>query len=407
MKGNGHSQTSNWQFSLITTNKGVPKPLLANAITAFKEAPEWHGVLKFDAFRQQTIIRGTPPWSSAPEDRIWLDLDDLRAANWLQHNGILVSKDTAGQAVEAAAQDAIFHPVVDYIERCRWDGRPRLDEWLIKCLGVEDTPLVRAISGRWLISAVARVMQPGCKADCALILEGPQGRGKSSALKTMFHPWFTDEISDLGTKDASMQLPGAWCFEIAELDAMGRGDVSKIKAFMSRTADRFRPAYGHRVIEQPRQNVFAGTVNHNEYLRDETGARRFWSVATGRIDLDALATVRDMLWAEARDRFLADEIWWLDSEALTTAASVEQEARRIVDPWQDQIAQKVLVLSSTTASEMLIELGIDVKDQQQIHQNRAAACLKALGWIRRSIRYRGTPSYRYVPPNYIPPSFTY
>lgn len=404
-KGNGHTKPD-WRVALITTAKGVPKAILANAATAFNSAPEWHGLLRFDAFRQQTMLYGKPPWGQVLTPRPWEDVDDLHATNWVQHQGILVGSLTVGQAVEQVAQANTFHPVLDYLKICRWDGIGRLDAWLIDYLGAEDTPLTRAIGARWLISAIARVMRPGCKADCAMILEGPQGRGKSSALRVMFHPWFTDDIADLGTKDAAMQLPGAWCVEIAELDAMGRSEVSKTKAFMSRSADRYRPAYGRRVIEHQRQTIFGGTVNHNEYLRDETGARRFWSIETSRIDLDGLMAARDALWAEARDRFLADEIWWLDTVDLIAAATVQQDARRIVDPWLEQITEKLHNLNSTTATEMLFELGIPLKDQQQIHQNRAAACLKAAGWQRKSIRYRGKPAYRYIPTTgYTPTTF--
>jgi predicted P-loop ATPase len=132
-----------------------------------------------------------------------------------------------------------------------------------------------------MISTVARIFEPGVKADCCLILEGEQGSGKSSALRTLAAPWFTDEIAELGSKDAALQSHGVWIIELAELDSMSRADVGRIKAFMSRSVDRFRPPYGKRLIESPRQCVFAGSVNHSDYLRDETGARRFWPVECG------------------------------------------------------------------------------------------------------------------------------
>jgi predicted P-loop ATPase len=129
-----------------------------------------------------------------------------------------------------------------------------------------------------LISAVARVYEQGVKVDCALIPEGEQGLMKSTALKALSEPWFTDEIADLGSKDAAMQTRGVWVIEIAELDSMSRAEVSKIKSFISRVTDRFRPPYGKRLIESPRQCVFAASVNHSTYLRDETGGRHFWPV---------------------------------------------------------------------------------------------------------------------------------
>jgi hypothetical protein len=142
-------------------------------------------------------------------------------------------------------------------------------------------------------------------ADCCLILEDPQGSRKSTALKTLAGPYFADELADLGTKDSALQTQGVWIIELSELDSLGRAEVSRIKAFMSRTTDRFRPPYGNRLIESPRQCVFAGSVNHSSYLRDDSGGRRFRPVACGRIDIDRLARDRDQLWAEAKALFRA------------------------------------------------------------------------------------------------------
>ena len=167
-------------------------------------------------------------------------------------------------------------------------------------LGVPDSPFVRAVGAKWMISAVARIFKPGCKADCALILEGLQGLGKSTAARVIADPWFSDEIAEFGSKDAAMQLSGVWVIELAELDSMNRAGVDVVKSFISRSNDRFRPPYGRRVTEVRRQCVFVGTVNGNDYLKDETGGRRFWPVQCESIDIDALRRNRTQLWAEAR-----------------------------------------------------------------------------------------------------------
>jgi putative DNA primase/helicase len=170
-------------------------------------------------------------------------------------------------------------------------------------LGVANTDYSRAVGSRWLISPVARIFRPGAKADCCLILEGPQGIRKSTALRTLAGEYFTDELADLGSKDAAMQTRGVWMIELSELDSLSHSEVARIKAFMSRTTDRFRPPYGMRLVESPRQCVFAGTVNHSTYLRDETGGRRFWPVTCGQIDIEALGRDRNQLWAEAKAGF--------------------------------------------------------------------------------------------------------
>jgi len=136
-----------------------------------------------------------------------------------------------------------------YLQGLLWDGVQRLDRWLATYLGVEDADYSRAVGSRWLISAVARIFQPGAKADCCLILEGPQGIRKSTALRTIAGEYFTDELADLGTKDAAMQTRGVWIIELSELDNLSHAEVARIKAFMSRTTDRFRPPYGMRLVE--------------------------------------------------------------------------------------------------------------------------------------------------------------
>lgn len=398
-----NSATALWRNRLILGDKKAPKALLANAIIALRAAPEWAGILAYDAFHQRTVLRGRAPWMDDAVEQPWTGGDDVLVADWLQHERISVPPHVAGQAIEAVARERRFHPVLEYLARCVWDGEHRLDEWAVRYLGAPDTPYVRAVSARFMIGAVARVTEPGCKADCALILEGRQGLGKSSALRVLAMPWFTDEIGDLGTKDAAMQLAGVWVIELAELDSIARGDVSRIKSFMSRTIDRFRPPYGRRVVEQPRQCVFAGTVNHNEYLRDETGGRRFWPIACSRIDVNGLAAVRDQLWGEARDRYLAGGIWWLNSQELNQEAALEQRERYQPDSWEARIEKYIAGLNSATVPEILENaLSLPVADWSQIAQNRVAQCLRAIGWERRQGRVGVRREWRYHRPAPVP-----
>lgn len=333
--------SNEWRKELLLNDEGEARPVLANAITALRGAPEWQGVLWHDAFATTTVARKAPPWvreRAGWSDTPWADRDDALVADWLQHQDIMVPMSIAGQAVEVVARDRIFHPVREYLDALTWDGTPRLEAWLLRYLGAEDNAYHRAVGPRWLISAVARIYVPGCKADCALILEGPQGIRKSSALMALAAPWFTDRLSDLSSKDAAMETRGVWIIEIAELDTMGRAEVSTVKAFMSRTQDRFRPPYGKRLVDLPRQCVFAGSVNpEGGYLKDPTGGRRFWPVVCNTIDLEALQRDRDQLWAEARDRFRRSEPWWLESRELDALAAEEQAERYQGDAWDEPI----------------------------------------------------------------------
>jgi predicted P-loop ATPase len=393
--------TAAWADQLIRGRNG-PRAVLANAITAFRDAPELDGLLWFDAFHQRTTLRGEPPWATenGPTEEAWTDQCDRLAANWLQCHGIFVPPKVAGQAAETVARGNLFHPVINYLITIKWDCKDRLDTWTITYLGVEDSPYIRATASRFLIAAVARVMEPGCKVDCVPILEGPQGLLKSTALRTLFSPWFTDDVDALGSKDAAMQIAGVWCAELAELDSISRGEASKIKAFVSRQTDRFRPPYGERVIDQKRQSVFAGTVNGNEYLRDETGGRRWWPWSCTKINIPGLTDVRDQLWAEALARYDQGNHWWLDTKELNGYAAEQQADRLIQDPWGETIRKYVDGCEGVSVDDLLTHLGIPQQDRDQRDANRVAACLKALGWQRRMTRIEGVayPVRRYHPP---------
>ena len=379
----------------MNTTEGRILPVLANAIAAFRHAPEWGGVLAFNEFGFGTVVLKPAPWGVVPNGE-WTDHEDRLATEWLQRQGILVSVEVAGQAVQTAARDHPFHPVRAYLQGLKWDGDERVDRWLSSFLGAEDTEYSRAVGSRWLISAVARIFRPGAKADCCLILEGPQGIRKSTALRTLAGEYFTDELADLGSKDAAMQTRGVWIIELSELDSLSHSEVARIKAFMSRTTDRFRPPYGMRLVESPRQCVFAGTVNHSTYLRDETGGRRFWPITCGRIDVDALARDRDQLWAEAKERFDAGAVWWLESAELVQMATDQQIDRYEGDPWEEVIAAWLDSHPSVSIREVL------EKCLQKAHalwtqtdKNRAARCLRALGWERYRERHGSRLEWRY------------
>ncbi len=391
----------------VTTERGVVRPLLANAELALRK--NWSGVLAHDEFRLTVTTLKEPEWLDASgtgwagvkPGAPWTDNDDRLVAIWLQReHGIYVSDEVAGKAVQTVARDQRVHPVRAYLNRLIWDGTARLDTWLTVYLGVAAGRYAAAVGARWLIAAVARIFRPGCKADCCLILEGPQGGWKSTAIRTLADLWFTDEIAELGSKDAALQTRGVWIIELSELDAMAGAEVARVKAFMSRSMDRFRPPYGRLPIESPRQCVFAGTVNHSAYLKDETGGRRFWPVACGRIHIDDLARDRDQLWAEAVVRYRKGCRWWLDSTDLNRLATQEQADRYEGDAWDEIIADWVkhpymrpdevpynVPLTSTPESVCIPEIlyhaiGKRPEHWMQADRNRVARTLRSMGYER-------------------------
>jgi predicted P-loop ATPase len=395
-----------WQAHLLRSDKGEPRALLANALVALEHAPAWRGVLAHDAFADRVILAKAPPFHTcAFAAREIRDTDFTWTAQWLQTNGIAVSADIAMAAMVAIAHRQSVHPVRDYLNGLEWDGEPRLDTWLVDHLGAEDTELNRLCASKFLLSAAARVFSPGCKVDTLLILEGRQGLKKSSALRALAGDWFTDHMPDLSSKDAPMQIQGIWILEFAEFDKLGKTEASRAKSFISAQADRFRRPYGRATEDFPRQTVFAATINPGGagYLQDETGNRRYWTVACGanwevgrQVDVKGLLAVRDQLWAEAVTRFAAGEAWWLESVEDENAQAEEAAARLVEDVWASGIADYVVSEDDTSVPEVLAYcVGKPADTWTQADQNRVARVLTSLGWERKSVRKGSGRDYRY------------
>jgi predicted P-loop ATPase len=289
------------------------------------------------------------------------------------------------EAVEMGAMTAALarkiHPIRDYLDSLTWDGTPRLDTMLIRHAGASNSAWVRAVTAKTLIAAVARAHEPGAKVDTVLVLEGEQGRMKSSMLSALAgEQYFSDNLGDVSHKDAQIHLNGKWIIEIAELDAIRKADNSRTKSFISRQVDQYRPPYGRRDVYVPRSCIFIGTTNSSEYLTDASGGRRFWPVEIPkRIELNAIRAERDQLWAEADARYRGGEAWHLDDE-LERDAAIEQERRYRPHPWEDVLREKLTGKHQTTFAECLDLLGIEVSKQTHVHSNEIAKTLKRIGF---------------------------
>ena len=392
---------SDWTDELILDKDGKIVANLANLILILREAPKWNGVLGYDEFNARVVIRRRPPWGDERSD--WTDHHESLTRVWFQREGINPAAGDVGRAVQAAARHNAFHPVRDYFDSLVWDGVPRLDAWLVTYFHVEDSPYVRAIGPRYLISSVARIYRPGCKVDHTLVLEGPQGKQKSEGLRTLAvnDAWFTDRLSHVSSKDAAQEMAGVLIIEIAELDALTRATASAMKSFLTRRRDRYRPPYGKHPTTLPRQCVFAGTINppdDGRYLRDETGARRLWPVACrGMIDLKGLEQARDQLWAEAVHRFKAGEPWWLETPELEALATAEQALRLVVDPGTDSIREWAGDRTDVSVKEVLQHVfGIAAGPGAHAAEIRVAKILKKnLGFKKGRPRTKGERENRY------------
>jgi predicted P-loop ATPase len=399
-----YADSARWFDELKSGENGEPKDIIANVTTILRADPKFAGVLRWCEMRSAALTRGLP-WDPTTDWREWTDLDDARLAEWCQLRDVPVKSTTCAAAVQIVAAEHPHHAVREYLEGLVWDGTSRLDTWLSTYLGVADSLYTRAIGRKWIVSAVARVMQPGCKADHALILEGRQGAGKSTTAKVLAvcQEWFADEIADLGSKDSAQDLRGKWIIEISELSAMRRAEIERVKAFMSRAVDHYRPSYGRRSQDFPRQCVFIGSTNAEAYLADESGNRRFWPVKVGKIRLAKLRADLAQLWAEARAAYLAGETWWLDAEAETLARA-EQAERMQGDPWEEKVlehAEKMARIGEPVIIGNVLRdvLFVQTERQDVAAEKRVAQILRAAGWTRGPRRRIGGVLKRpYVPP---------
>lgn len=396
-----------WLEDCARDDRGKPFGNLANAAHALRSDPAISGIFSFDAFRASLMLDNPVPAPGEghvlPDDdfvpRQVSDNDVNRLQEYLQHAGLgRLGKDTTYQAVDIRAHERSYHPVRDYVESLRWDDTPRVATWLQAYLGCEPTLYTSQIASMFLIAMVARIFEPGCKADYMLVLEGPQGAMKSSACRILGGDWFSDNMPDVTSgKDASLHLRGKWLIEIAEMSALSKAEDAILKAFLTRSVERFRPPYGRIEVDQPRQCVFIGTTNKATYLRDETGGRRYWPVKVGTIDPNALLRDRDQLIAEAYRLYLQGRRWWPTADFEREHIKPEQEARFETDAWEETLRQWLVGQPRVTISNAAtLGLGMDMSRIGTADQRRIIACLDRLGWGPSA--KRGTGGIRwYVP----------
>lgn len=389
---------------LRVTAKGTPVGDIANVLHVLATHALWQGVLGFNERRECPEIVAPPPWDEEiaglePLPRRVTAADGARLSAWLAWRYHMIAPShICREALGVIAEQSPFDRVRDYLESLpEWDGVPRIAEWLIRYAGADDTRYVRAVSGRWLISAVARALIPGCKVDTMLILEGPQGIKKSTLLRVLAgDEFFSDQMPPVDSKDAKIHVHGPWIAELPELGALAGRRGEAVKAFLSMREDTFRRPYGAGETTSLRRIVFAGTSNVEEFLDDPTGARRFWPVACrGAIDVAGVAEVRDQLWTEALHLYRCREAWWLTDEEVSLAAEVQEEAYE-ADALEDVIANAlengatsftlgagkgiVAGCDEVTVADILDCVCGDSRERKTVLQKRVAKALRHLGW---------------------------
>jgi predicted P-loop ATPase len=278
----------NWLSKCIKGKGQGALPILANVMSALRNDPSLVASFAYDKMQRSTMLMQKEGRQIEP--RPVEDSDVYRLQEFLQRAGLKnLGAETVHAAVEVRGRECAFHPVRDYLEALKWDGKARVKNWLPRYLGAPETPYTQAVGLMFLISMVARIFEPGCKADYMLVLEGPQAALKSTTCRILGGAHFSDNLPDVTAgKDVSQHLRGKWLIEVSEMHAMGRAEAALLKAFITRQVEQYRPSYGRREVIEPRQCTFIGTTNKQAYLRDETGGRRFWPVRTGGIDITGL-----------------------------------------------------------------------------------------------------------------------
>jgi predicted P-loop ATPase len=336
---------SDWRERLSRRNGGKAD-CRENVYLVLKHHPRLKGLVGYDEFAHRVMKLRKPPWDSQAGE--WNTNDDYLLGFWLSQNERLLIKGegTLVSGVAMAAYENRYHPVLKYLgSLAPWDGIERLPFWLSECLGADDTTYTRLVGTWFLLGMVRRVQEPGCQMDYMVVLEGLQGKRKSTALRTLVgnNDWFADTPIRIGDKDAMLSLAGKWLYEVGELDSFNKAEVTAVKQYVSSRIDRVREPFARRPTDRARSGVFAGSTNQSEYFKDPTGARRFWPVACNEdIDIDKLAVWRDQLFAEAMHRLASDdpELRRYYPTAAETAEYLvpEQEQREIVDPWFERLA---------------------------------------------------------------------
>jgi putative DNA primase/helicase len=343
------SEDLSWMAKLQTDprNPGrvLPKPI--NAEIILSHGP-FEGVLAYDAFGNTEVIRGDLPWRKRerPQDDYepWLASDDERLMHYFGVKYNITNRSIVRAAFTEVTRRNSFHPIKEYLESAPWDGIPRVDTLFHVYLGAPDGLYEREVTRKILVAAVKRIYEPGCKFDEMVVLVGPQGAHKSSLLARLGGKWFTDSIKSLDSKEAGEQLQRAWIVEIAELSAFKKSEMEEVKAFLSKTADRYRVAYDRVVSEFPRKCVFFGTTNTMDFLKDPTGGRRFWPIvvnpdARQKSHFEHLTDYEvQQIWAEALHYYRHGESIRLSPEAAKIALE-RQQLHTERDPWEGLIVE--------------------------------------------------------------------
>lgn len=381
-----------WTSLLLTKKDRSPKRGYENVRVFVRHHPDYRGKWSLNTMTGEVWFDGRPmPDTFVHEIRAHID----------RRLGFSPGREDVDAAIMTAAHDRQFHPVQQYLRSIDWDGEPRLRGMARDYLG-SDSPLHAELVAKWMISAVARALRPGCKVDTTLMLYGEQGYFKSWFFSILGGVWHADSQIDITNKDSYQQIHAAWIYEFAELENVVNGRAeSRLKAWLTSTHDMFRAPYQRAVTRKARSCVICGTTNRQRFLTDDTGSRRYWIIPVAQIiPRELLAEMRDQLWAEAVCAYESGEPWWLAREADEQREDANADFGE-EDPWEGPVEEWIASPSvrEVRVGDLLTNaIKLEIARQDRWAEMRVARVLGRLGWRRRRITESGRRIWKYLRP---------
>ena len=428
-----------WKKKLEYEDKSLQlKNTLRNLTLILENDPNLKDIV-FNQHLDGMEIKGDVPWRHP--SKFWRDADDAQLISYVDENYGTFSQRNFDIAVAKVTDDRSYHPIREFLQALpEWDKVERVDTLLIDYLGAADNKYVRAVTRKTLCAAACRVLNPGCKFDTMLVLNGSQGIGKSTLIARLGGEWFSDSLSLNDTKDktAAEKLQGYWILEIGELAGLRKAEVETLRSFLSRQNDIYRASFGKRTTPHPRQCVFFGTTNaESGYLRDTTGNRRFWPVKTlgggSKCSWDVTQEEVLQIWAEVMHYVKEGEKLYLDPEVEALAKVEQREAMEsdereglvreylealLPDNWDDMdtferrnfldgtgkadIGKKGTIRRTQVCNmEIWCEcFGKERSNLKRVDSNELSGILVKLGWVRLDRKERVAnygPQFIFVP----------
>lgn len=363
------------KLDIPLNEKGNPIASLDAACRVLEGMPEFKGRIWYDEFHSKIFMN-----DKHGKIREMDDDDAIIILKFMQRRVGLhrITEAMVRSAIVDYAKQNKRNEPKDWMNTLKWDGVCRIDSFFMNAFGAENSVYVNAASRNFWISMVARILQPGCKVDNMVILEGFQGKKKSMSLGEIAKGWFSEVRSSVSSKDFYVDIQGKLLVEIAELDSFTKAESTAIKQAISCQNDRFRPPYGRTSRDFPRQCIFVGTTNETTYLKDHTGGRRFWPIRTHAIDVDYIKNNRDQLFAEAMDLFNSGVKWW----DMPDEAKRQQEMRRQYDVWEGVISKWLALKTGKIelADVVTDALDIEIGKVDQRTLSRVNRVMTVLGW---------------------------